>query len=71
MRIIIEAIKLNSGHALVCDPAGAGCAYPPRRWGVRLPSGLTHWFDSRADALASQYWPSRARVEYIRHPNNY
>jgi hypothetical protein len=27
------------------------------RYGIRLPSGLTHWFDTEHDARRSQYWP--------------
>jgi hypothetical protein len=29
----------------------------PRPWGVMLPSGLVHWFESYDAALQSQYWP--------------
>jgi len=25
--------------------------------GVRLPSGMTHWFDDEKKARASNYWP--------------
>ena len=25
--------------------------------GVRLPSGMTHWFDDEKKARASDYWP--------------
>jgi hypothetical protein len=47
--LIIE--KLRSGESLV--------THPNRGYdvGVRLPGGMTHWFDSEAQARASQYWP--------------
>ena len=27
-----------------------------RLWGVRLPSGLVHWFDSEDEARGSRFW---------------
>lgn len=28
-------------------------------FGVRLPSGMTHWFDDEKKARASDYWPKK------------
>lgn len=49
-------LRDESGSALVYFEPGAGSAYPPCRYGIQLPSGLTHWFETAHDATSSQYW---------------
>ena len=42
---------------LVFDRDGGPGCFPMRPFGIRLPSGLIHWFESEGDARDSQYWP--------------
>lgn len=37
---------------------GFGTSYPVRRYGVRLPSGMIHSFETERDALHSPYTQS-------------
>lgn len=50
---VIDAIDTLRGTVRLLDGRPLG-----RGFGVRLPSGLTHWYPSREAAERSQYWPS-------------
>jgi len=59
---VISECKGNGPHGgtvrlLDGRPIGKGV-------GVRLPSGMTHWFDDMHDAISSDYWPVSAEPKY-------
>ena len=54
MHIIETAFNVS----LVEHPTGGAPGFfPLRKYGVKLPSGLIHWFESVDDAKRSNYWP--------------
>lgn len=50
---VIDAIDTLRGTVRLLDGGPLG-----RGFGVRLPSGMTHWFPTIDDARGSQYWPA-------------
>jgi hypothetical protein len=65
-RVVETLESLADGVELVFCAQGAGCSFPPLRWGVKLPSGFTHWFETELKARNSQYWPHCREVTYLR-----
>ena len=63
MRILHTSLG-RDGTTIVIHQTGP-ISYPIRPFGVKLPSGLIHWFETECEALASQYWPCELKP---RHP---
>lgn len=49
----LHIVEMRNGDAIVTADA-RGTDY-----GVRLPSGMVHWFDDEAAARGSAYWAYR------------
>jgi len=57
---IARLLELNGDTTrLVFDRDGGPGCYPAKPFGIELPSGLVHWFESEMAARNSQHWPSK------------